>query len=484
MSSTLPASPISKVNYDVLREIFVHCLPEHRLAYFAVKQPNIKVAPMLLCHVCSSWRTVALSSARLWTHLCYSLTLALCFSKETDKSHTFIAREVEFLQWWRKNQGAIPPFLRLCTKSAHRLYDTSELAQGGRDFVLEYAASAQYLELAPFIWTLIHVKRLKSKASYLFAPSESKLHTLVRRTKNMGEGLKHSFFDAQILFQPSNLRRISISGHSQIKYDIIPMFWSTLTHISVSEIEISLAYWFNLLDGLPKLEWAHFDIEEPCEHEECDPHTNITLPHLSTLHMAIHDSEESWEHVQISSLFTNVHLPAVRTLSLSWDICQPEHICCVAAELSAILKSAPAVTTLVLAEAFLEMAHPALAPVDRDAERHVEPIWVHAAHVAELRLEAPGCTKRMKMKPLIWDMLFTEGRWLDLQNMACPVRRVTIADPALGFIVTGDSDDAFMARIPIRLELAQKAPNITFRFTLQSGTETIEKQMEGWESSM
>jgi hypothetical protein len=89
------------------------------------------------------------------------------------------------------------------------------------------------------------------------------------------------------------------------------------------------------------------------------------------------------------------------------------------------------------------------------------------------------------MDPLIWDMLFTQGRWFDLQDMACPVRVVTIADPSLAFVVRdiGESDEAVMARSPIKRELAEKAPNIVFRFTLQSETTMIDNKLEEWEES-
>ncbi|KAF8185985.1 hypothetical protein BJ912DRAFT_972526 [Pholiota molesta] len=55
--------PMSRVPSDVLQEIFVHCLPQHPLNE---RQPNTTIAPMLLCQVCSAWRTVALASATLW----------------------------------------------------------------------------------------------------------------------------------------------------------------------------------------------------------------------------------------------------------------------------------------------------------------------------------------------------------------------------------------------------------------------------------
>ncbi|KAF8180600.1 hypothetical protein BJ912DRAFT_980896, partial [Pholiota molesta] len=65
-------NPISGVPYDVLREIFLHCLPRHRLE---IRQPNTTIAPMLLCQICSSWRTVALTSPTLWSHLSYHVHL-------------------------------------------------------------------------------------------------------------------------------------------------------------------------------------------------------------------------------------------------------------------------------------------------------------------------------------------------------------------------------------------------------------------------
>jgi hypothetical protein len=288
-------------------------------------------------------------------------------------------------------------------------------------------------------------------------------------------GLGYSFFQAQVLFQPGNLRRISIDEYRyRIEPSTIPLFWSMLTHISVGEIETSLTYWFVLLRGLPQLEWANFNMEEPRNHKHCDPHNVITLRHLSTLSIAMTDNEEYSKHAPFSALFRNVQLPAVRTLSLSWDFYRPGSNCYIAGELSAVLKSAPTVTTLMLADQFIEMGHP-----EHDAERDVEPIWKHTAHLAELRLEAPGCSKRVDHS--LWDMLFTEGRWLDLQDMACPVRVVTIADPGQRGIA--GSDHSFTPKIPLKRKLARKAPNIAFRFTSQSGNEKIEKYMEEWDES-
>ncbi|KAF8200080.1 hypothetical protein BJ912DRAFT_921569, partial [Pholiota molesta] len=316
-SSTSSACPISKIDYDVLREIFVHCLPEYALAY---RQPNIEVAPLLLCQVCSSWRTVALVSPRLWSHLHYSFTV--CVIQQWHE-YKLLAREVEFVQWWRQNQGTIPPFLHLSVKKGYdnrRTY-IGELAQGGMDFVLEYAASAQYLALATVFWRYLY---RRNKAGYVFVPS--KLHTLVRDVvePSVNTGLAYYVFETQVLSQACNLRRISIHEQNfQMRPGVLSMFCSTLTHISLGIIETSLTYWFVLLSGLPKLEWGNFGMAEPPDHKRCAPPNSITLPHLSTLYVAMYEDEHSSKHTPFSALFTDVHLPAIRTLSLSWWFDRP-----------------------------------------------------------------------------------------------------------------------------------------------------------------
>ncbi|KAF7357913.1 hypothetical protein MVEN_00837700 [Mycena venus] len=49
---------------DIVGEIFVACLPMSRNAVMSAQE-----APLLLCRICSAWRTIALSTPRLWTSL-------------------------------------------------------------------------------------------------------------------------------------------------------------------------------------------------------------------------------------------------------------------------------------------------------------------------------------------------------------------------------------------------------------------------------
>ncbi|KAG5638552.1 hypothetical protein H0H81_011898 [Sphagnurus paluster] len=53
---------IHNVPKEIMQEIFIHCLTNDRSA-------NRRIAPLLLCQVCSAWRRLALSSPKLWDTL-------------------------------------------------------------------------------------------------------------------------------------------------------------------------------------------------------------------------------------------------------------------------------------------------------------------------------------------------------------------------------------------------------------------------------
>ncbi|KAF8961828.1 hypothetical protein BDZ97DRAFT_1663533, partial [Flammula alnicola] len=57
-------SPARSLPSDVLHEIFYHCLPTHRNLIISASE-----APILLTHICGSWRCIALDSPRIWAKL-------------------------------------------------------------------------------------------------------------------------------------------------------------------------------------------------------------------------------------------------------------------------------------------------------------------------------------------------------------------------------------------------------------------------------
>jgi hypothetical protein len=202
----LTGSPISNVPYEILQEIFTHCLPQYPLHHL---QPDTTIAPILLCHICSSWRMAALASPTLWAHLCYHLAIVEYDSTDsTSWTIAFDERDIEFIQWWRKNQGSVAPFLSLRVQYVEEYdidYIGREMAGDGMDRLLEYITSAQYLELDDFLWGQVHIK---IEAGYQVAFSN--LHTLLVEAEM---AWAHPFFDIQSLVPAqtqSKLRRLAI----------------------------------------------------------------------------------------------------------------------------------------------------------------------------------------------------------------------------------------------------------------------------------
>ncbi|KAJ7662952.1 hypothetical protein B0H17DRAFT_909987, partial [Mycena rosella] len=54
-------SPARRLPEDIVRDIFVACLPSNRNALILSDE-----APLLLCQICSAWRQLALLTPRLW----------------------------------------------------------------------------------------------------------------------------------------------------------------------------------------------------------------------------------------------------------------------------------------------------------------------------------------------------------------------------------------------------------------------------------
>ncbi|KAF8157425.1 hypothetical protein K438DRAFT_1462216, partial [Mycena galopus ATCC 62051] len=54
-------SPARRLPEDILQHIFLTCLPTHRNAVMSANE-----APLLLGHICSGWRSIALSTPMLW----------------------------------------------------------------------------------------------------------------------------------------------------------------------------------------------------------------------------------------------------------------------------------------------------------------------------------------------------------------------------------------------------------------------------------
>ena len=92
---------------EIILIIFVYTLPEGVLDQ---KQPNMKITPMLLCHICSQWQSNALQLPRLWMCLYHVIHITPCMKQELGLLNRVIHPAIEFLEWWCCNLGPNHPF--------------------------------------------------------------------------------------------------------------------------------------------------------------------------------------------------------------------------------------------------------------------------------------------------------------------------------------------------------------------------------------
>ncbi|KAJ7755544.1 hypothetical protein B0H16DRAFT_1521099 [Mycena metata] len=95
-------SPVRRLPGDVLREIFVSSLPSTHNAIIADRE-----APLLLCHVCAGWRSIALTTPRLWSSLHVVVP---------NQSH--LQNVVSLVKQWLVRSGVLPLSLSIAISVA------------------------------------------------------------------------------------------------------------------------------------------------------------------------------------------------------------------------------------------------------------------------------------------------------------------------------------------------------------------------------
>ncbi|KAF8637739.1 hypothetical protein AX17_002614 [Amanita inopinata Kibby_2008] len=94
-------STINWLPPEVLTEVFKHCIPNPG-DFTGI--PNLDLAPLLLCRVCSSWRTLAQSTPDLWN------TVGIRVTKEAKVGLEGVAR---FITTWLERSSTLPLTIHL-----------------------------------------------------------------------------------------------------------------------------------------------------------------------------------------------------------------------------------------------------------------------------------------------------------------------------------------------------------------------------------
>ncbi|KAJ6537855.1 hypothetical protein B0H19DRAFT_1181055 [Mycena capillaripes] len=283
-------SPMRRLPEDVIRAIFIACMPSKRNAVMSPED-----TPLLLCQICSSWRQIALATPLLWA----SLHIVVPVAK--------IDQLIQAVRSWLSRSGVLPLSISLVPSRALRVRSATDE---------ELLALLSSLVPLSGRWRRIRmiVRRYRSFEPFAqFCPEDFPL----LRTASVGtflfyeEDLSASPWQSLPFLDAAGLRRLSIAyGY---RFSELQKPWAQLTHLNISGIDHLWPRTFQLQTALAILRQCRALQTCAMRVDESDPTLNtltpVSLPYLWHLAMVNNMGESPAD-----DFFKNLVLPKLRSL--------------------------------------------------------------------------------------------------------------------------------------------------------------------------
>ena len=286
---------------EIIGEVFLHSLPDNILER---RQPSVRIAPMLLCHVCSNWRSIALRLPQLWMRLFH-----VSHFSNRGNSGIFVdgirSSDLEFLAWWRSNLGE---------NSLHLCF---------------YIGWCEPRCLCPIIPSPIQKPVLVALFAFV-----RHLELDLSTVRAIGECTQ---VDSLKMFPLLETLRINTEIRQVVPPDVFskPILpWSSLTHVVFNSAHLLSGMWFDLFPAFVNLQSGYFKLYTMNPQELGNP---ARRTHHNLRQLAV-----AWNlplgHGQY--LLRNVFLPSLTALRISLNL--------TAEDLHCILESTPSLVELHL----------------------------------------------------------------------------------------------------------------------------------------
>ncbi|KAF9485480.1 hypothetical protein BDN70DRAFT_871128 [Pholiota conissans] len=424
-------SPIQRLPFDVLEHIFLRCLSDP----LDQVQPKINAPPMLLCHVCSSWRTIALEIPALWTHIHHRLPMERLGGRLQLWNKMVFHRKLTFLKWWRRNQGKRATFIRL--RIYRKTGDTSlrrfDVDKDAENFFDEFMSSAQYLDVGPFMFDQ-RLRPIESSYPQLLSLVSSHPNynldedTYVRRRDREAQDL---FPTIPRTLQRLRLHHVSFPEH----YSSAGRFksWCNLTHLSLNYTFLDQKSWLSIARAVPNLQWCYLDVIIRAGSELVQGAAKIQLPFLSTFTAVVDYSEyRDTNHPSLWLLLQGLDLPVLRDLAIYTDG-NPSDYPLITMSIEDGLIETPTITTLTIGlqfQGFFCDSEESAAPQDWSL---MTPLSTYAPHIAHLVLDLCYVDRCGRYdEPLLeeklrhWRNLLRRSKgWMDIGEPSSAIRKIT-----------------------------------------------------------
>ncbi|KIK61790.1 hypothetical protein GYMLUDRAFT_42838 [Collybiopsis luxurians FD-317 M1] len=318
-------SPIRQLPSEILGEIFVWCLPMD--LKYSVR--SLKQAPLIFTSICRAWRSIALSTPRLWSSLHIYLpphltsdvfsqrkagislwlqrsrTLPLSISLHGRTNFAYDLSDSEISESIAKERMAT--FVRFLMQFSHRIMDLS-LSLSIGDFL-------RLDELLPSNFPILSCLYLRSADDYEGVHGSS------------NDGPRKISFTSLFNRMPV-LRRLQIKDLTTQRISIPTLVVNSLTSIDISQetiaptgVSVDHAQVLNLLSQMPRLQYVKLMVSLSGEEEE----ERLSLPivhlnHLEEMHVTLLSGLRLGpgdEDTQITLFLEKIQCPSLKTLSIS-----------------------------------------------------------------------------------------------------------------------------------------------------------------------
>ncbi|KAF8177069.1 hypothetical protein K438DRAFT_1845880 [Mycena galopus ATCC 62051] len=258
-------SPARRLPLDILQEIFIACMPTQRNCVMSAIE-----APVLLGRICSAWRTVSLSTPRLWArvHIVEPQPQGWGSPTAEPKLSQKVAQRLEITKIWLGRSGELPLSISM------------------------QSCSNQFLEgLIPFAarWQHIHFTTPPPSLFEVISYLDTDMPWLETVEFHVSQyyGSENIACGSFSILRGLRISSFSVSGNIFVA-ERFPLVWNQLTSLTIGGPSGSTTSEMTLdvISKCPGLRCCKLMIMDASPEVTVSQHPTIALPFLHTL--AIH----------------------------------------------------------------------------------------------------------------------------------------------------------------------------------------------------
>jgi len=269
-------SPARRLPPELLAEIFRYCLPEDQFI-----KPAPFQAPLLICQICATWRSVAISTPQLWSALQISCRNAT-------------GNVAPMMDLWLSRSANYPLSISIAESDA--------IGPAVFDVFIRYSFRWQHIQL--------YLLRREQGVTVTFAESEGRVPLLetfkLHSKRGVSEAQRQRL--SAVLMSSQRLREVSWHNVDYISpFMAVP--WAQLTRLTLDTV-LSENQCLGILDQCQNLELVslkHIEFSKPLSSR-----SPVLLPKLSSLIIGT--------SVAIDTFLDYMVLPVLREFELSMSV--------------------------------------------------------------------------------------------------------------------------------------------------------------------